>query len=119
MTDPIAHLLASAAKPALFPPNSRYAATPTATFTAADGRVIVYLRRRFIPPPELHALVREHAVRAGERIDTIAAGELGDPELAWRLADAAGAMRREELEIPGRLVPITLPAGIPGAAPNP
>ena len=33
----------------------------------------------------------------GERLDNIAAAFLGDPELFWRLSDANGAMRPEEL----------------------
>ena len=34
----------------MFDPTSRYAAIETATLTDADGRVIAYERRRFLPP---------------------------------------------------------------------
>ena len=57
-----------------------------------------------------------YSVVAGDRLDTIAAQLLGDPELFWRIADANGAMRPDELtETVGRKLRITLPAGIPGA----
>ena len=44
------------------------------------------------------ASLRVHEVRPGERVDTIAASELGDAELSWLLADANLAMRPTELE---------------------
>ena len=99
-----------------FPPESRYHDVEIATITLADGRTAAYLRRRFVPPPESHALLREHVVRAGERLDQIAAIHLGDPEQFWRVADANGAIAPEELaDEPGRRLRITLPAGVPGA----
>ena len=99
-----------------FPAGSRYHDVEVATLTTADGRTIAYLRRRFVPPPESFALLREHVVRAGERLDQVAATEIGDPEQFWRVADANAAMAPEELtDAPGRRLRITLPAGIPGA----
>jgi hypothetical protein len=99
-----------------FPPNSRYQAIATAVFTTPDGRSIVYLQRRFVPPPDRFALVKERVVAQGERLDNIAAQELGDPELFWRLCDANAALRPEELtEEAGRSIRVTLPEGIPGA----
>ncbi len=101
-----------------FPPTSRYYGIETATIEAADGRILVYLRRRFVPPPERFALLLVHRVAAPERLDTIAATYLGDPEAFWRVADANAALRPEELtETPGRELRITLPEGIP-ATPN-
>jgi hypothetical protein len=97
-----------------FPATSRYAGIEVATMTAADGRTVTYLRRRFVPPPERFALLSEHRVVAGERLDTIADQELGDPELFWRLCDANGALRPDDLLEPGRALRITLPEGIPG-----
>ncbi|HZS09151.1 MAG TPA: LysM domain-containing protein [Blastocatellia bacterium] len=100
----------------LFPPNSRYQGIETATLETTAGRTVIYLRRRFVPPPERFELLFEHTVVAGARLDTIAALHLGDPELFWRICDANAAMRPEELtEPPGRRLRITLPEGIPGA----
>jgi len=98
-----------------FPDNSRYRDVDVATLSTAEGRRIAYLRRRFVPPSESFSLLREHVVRAGERLDQVAATEIGDPEQFWRVADANGAMAPEELtDAPGRRLRITLPAGIPG-----
>jgi hypothetical protein len=83
--------------------------------TTPDGRTIVYLRRRFVPPPDRFALLQEHTVTEGERLDNLAAHYLGDAEVFWRLCDANGAMRPDELtETVGRKLRITLPEGIPG-----
>jgi hypothetical protein len=98
-----------------FPPNSRYSGIETATLETSDGKVIIYLRRRFVPPPERFALLQEHVVTQGERLDNITARYLGDPEQFWRICDANGATRPDELtETIGRRLRITLPEGIPG-----
>lgn len=102
----------------MFPVTSRYHLIRTALIEAADGRQVVYLRRRFIPPPERFELLFEHAVTEGERLDNITAQYLGDPEQFWRICDANGAVRPEELtETTGRRLRLTLPEGIP-ATPN-
>jgi hypothetical protein len=99
-----------------FPPTSRYADVEVVKLELADDRVIAYLRRRFLPAPEDFALLREHVVRAGERLDQIAAAHLGDPEQFWRIADANGAIAPEVLtDVVGRRLRITLPAGVPGS----
>lgn len=101
-------------KAALFPPTSRYYGIDTATIEAIDGRVTIYLQRRFVPAPERFALLVEHSVTQSERLDNITARYLGDPEQFWRVCDANGAMRPEELtEKVGRKLRITLPEGIP------
>ena len=83
--------------------------------TTPDGTEVKYLRRRFVPPPENFALLQEHTVTEGERLDHIAAKYLGDPEQFWRLCDANGAIRPNELiESVGRRIRITLPENIPG-----
>jgi hypothetical protein len=115
MSDPLQALLQGPAKPSLFPPNSRYSGLDTGTLTMADGRTLVYVRRRFVPPPGRFALVQQHTVVEGDRLDNLAAKYLGDPERFWQLCDANAAMRPEELtETIGRIVRITLPEGIPG-----
>jgi hypothetical protein len=98
-----------------FPPTSRYYGIETVTVQRSATESITYLRRRFLPPPERFAVLKEHVVVDGERLDQVAAQELGDPEAFWRIADANGAMRPGALtETPGRRLRITLPEGIPG-----
>jgi hypothetical protein len=114
MTDPVQALYAAGVlKTTLFPPSSRYHAVATTQHTDANGRTVVHLRRRFVPPPESFALLREHTVTEGDRLDNIAARHLGDPEQFWRLCDANGALRPDDLtRVPGIRIRITLPAGI-------
>lgn len=95
---------------------SRYAGIEQAPFTLDDGRVVAYVRRRFLPDPSRFALLQTHEVKEGERIDNLSAFYLGDPEQFWRITDANRAMQPERLlDTPGRTVLITLPEGIPGA----
>jgi hypothetical protein len=117
MSDPLQRLLqAGGASTAHFPPTSRYHGLETATLEMPAGNIVVYLRRRFVPPPERFALLQEHTVTQGDRLDNLAAQYLGDPEQFWRLCDANGVMRPDELtETVGRTVRITLPEGIPAA----
>ena len=99
----------------MFGPGSRYAGIETVVRLEA-GREVVYVRRRFLPMPADLALLREHIVRWGDRLDNVAAEAIGDPELFWQICDANGAMRPDDLTAePGRHLRITLPAGIPGA----
>ncbi|MGN6118177.1 MAG: LysM domain-containing protein [Rhodanobacter sp.] len=98
-----------------FPPTSRYALTPTTSLVRADGSMVTYLKRRFVPAPENFALLQWHRVVQGERLDNIAAQYLGDPEQFWRLCDANRALQPQELtDTIGRKLRITLPEGIPG-----
>ena len=98
-----------------FPPTSRYYNFETATLKAPDGRTIIYLTRRFVPPPENFFLLQEYVVSEGDRLDNVTARYLGDPEQFWRICDANRAMRPDELtETIGRRLRITLPEGIPG-----
>lgn len=96
-------------------PTSRYAASPIATMTLADGRTVAFRRRRFLPRGEELPLLAE--VRAGrdERLDLFAYRTIGDPEHFWQIADANEAMRPEELtEGEERLLRVPLPE-FPGA----
>jgi hypothetical protein len=81
---------------------SRYHETGTARYVAADGREIVYLRRRLLPldPP---AVLAEHTVTQGERLDNLTARHLGDPEQFWRVCDANDAVRPDDLTADGQL----------------
>ena len=80
-----------------FSPTSRYYGIETTRLETPEGKVIVYVRRRFVPPPERFALLHEHVVKQGERLDNITAQYLGDPEQFWQIADANNAMKPEEL----------------------
>ena len=98
-----------------FPPTSRYHGIATKVFKTEAGETIVHLKRRFVPPPESFALLQLHSVVQGDRLDNLAHKYLGDPEQFWRLCDANGAMRPDELtDTVGRRLRITLPEGIPG-----
>jgi hypothetical protein len=105
--------------PVTFPTDSRYYASRTLTYTAPDGQSVTYLARRFVPQPGSpnYATVAQHAVRQGDRLDLLAANYLGDPLMFWLLCDANGAVRPNALvETPGRVLNITTPQGVPGAA---
>jgi hypothetical protein len=117
MANPLQDLLESASqKNTQFPTESRYHGIGTATLETSDGRIILYLRRRFVPPPEQFTLIQEHTVAQGDRLDNIASQYLVNPELFWQVCDANNAIRPEELiETIGRKLRITLPEGIPGA----
>jgi hypothetical protein len=99
----------------MFSLTSRYYGIATTTLETPDGRKTIYVRRRFVPPPERFELLLEHVVTQAERLDNITAQYLGDPEQFWRICDANGAIRPDELvETIGRRIRITLPEGIPG-----
>ncbi len=99
-----------------FDPTSRYYSVDTGELTLADGRIVRYVRRRFIAQPSQFETLAEHSVVQGDRIDNIAARYLGDPEQYWRICDANAVIRPDSLtEPPGRRFRITLPEGIPGA----
>lgn len=97
----------------LFPRTSRYHNIETAKLMTADGREIVYLRRRFLPEAATIASLVEHPVTEGERLDNVTAQYLGDPEQFWQVADANNAMHPADLtaEI-GRRLRIPLLQGV-------
>ncbi|HMC54298.1 MAG TPA: hypothetical protein VKH19_03935 [Gemmatimonadaceae bacterium] len=99
-----------------FPPNSRYAGATTLIHDRADGRRLMYIVRRFVPQPQDFETISEHVVVEGERLDHLAARYFGDPELFWRIADANGVLRPEQLtDEAGTRIRITAPRGMPGA----
>lgn len=98
---------------ALTQPNSRYHGLGTATYTRADGTEVRYLQRRIIPQPDRYSTMRQYVVVQGDRIDMVANAQLGDPLLFWILCDANAAFDPDSLvDEPGRVLRITLPAGI-------
>lgn len=114
--DPIQTFLQNiAATPPAFASTSRYYGIATAQLIRADGRTVVYVRRRFLPPPDHFAVLQTIAVVAGDRLDNLAAQHLGDPQQFWRICDANRAMLPEALVAePGTLLVVTLPEGVPG-----
>lgn len=116
MIDPVQSFMQSngLSSPA-FTPDSRYYGLPTAQTTLPDGRTVVFVTRRFLPPPENFARLSTVTIVAGDRPDNLAARHLGAAEQSWRLCDANGAMQPEALvaEV-GKTLTITLPEGVPG-----
>jgi hypothetical protein len=99
-----------------FPPNSRYHGVETVETVAPDGRTVVHLRRRLIPPLEAFDEIDGVVVQEGDRPDLVAARVIGDPEQYWRLADANGVTWPAELTAePGRRLRVTLPQGLRSA----
>ena len=113
--DPVQAMLAQTSlRTTLFASTSRYYGIATDT-VVEDGRMIIYVLRRFVPQPEQFQVLQTHTVMQGERLDNIAAQYLGDPTLFWRICDANRAMKPSELtETVGRKLAITMPAGITG-----
>jgi hypothetical protein len=108
-------LQAGSSRTSAFALTSRYYGVETAILETPAGQPIVYLRRRFVPSPERFALLQEHVVAQGERLDHVTALYINDPEQFWRICDANAALHPEELtEVIGRRLRITLPEGIPG-----
>lgn len=118
MTDQLEALLQAGAVAAdAFPDNSRYRGIETTVRALDDGRAVRYLRRRLVPSPDRFALLHEHEIVMGERVDNLAALYLDDPEQFWRLCDANGILRPADLtSTAGARIRITLPEGVPGAA---
>ncbi len=104
-----------------YPRSSRYYGSETATHTEADGTETPYLRRRLLPRPDslTDAGNGGHVVREGDRPDLVAARELGAADQWWQITDANPVLDPRELTAtPGRVLRITLPGGVPGAAGN-
>jgi len=117
MSDALQDFLKLEASTVIFPANSRYYGIGTTTIDGADGRTIVYVKRRFVPQPGRFALLCEHSIVAPDRLDNLANRYLGDPQLFWRICDANNVLRPTELtDQIGRSVRITLPEGVPGVS---
>lgn len=122
MQEQLRAMLAAGAVPSSpLPATSRYADTPVAVWfpPGADpddeAAGVPYRLRRLCPAPERHALLHEHTTSGGERRDLLAAEQLGDPALWWRLADANAVLDPSELTTPvGRVLRVTSAADMPG-----
>lgn len=121
MADALSALLGAGVVPTTaLPPTSRYASVGTTTYqrTPAPGEEpvpIAFFRRRLVPQAGRFALLHEYACVEGDRRDLVAAQQLGDPELWWRLADANGVIDADMMTLPvGRRIRITMEADIQG-----
>ena len=91
-------------------PSSRYARVQTLTFERSGRPPIVYLSRRFLPPPETLQTLANVEVTPSDRLDLVAARTLGDPLAFWRIADANRAMDPDELtDTVGRRLRVPIP----------
>lgn len=122
MPDALQALLAAGLTPSdALPPSSRYRDVgiaryqPPAVDPAGDDdpTPVPYYRRRLCPQPDSLTTIGVHTVADGERPDTVAGTELGDPALWWRVADANAAIDPVELTAePGAPLRITLPSSM-------
>ena len=93
----------------MFEHTSRYYKLDDASHTTADGRIITYKPRRFLPDGKNMPLLVEVTVTQGDRLDLITARTLGDPEQFWRICDSNNTMNPSDLIEPGRILRIPVP----------
>jgi hypothetical protein len=92
---------------------SRYRGLALLAATDAGGRPVLCVSRRFLPQPASLAQVGTVTVDVADRLDLIAARQLGDPRWWWRIADANGAVDPADLTAqPGTVLSLTLPQGM-------
>jgi len=121
MPDPLQALLSAGVVPSVsFPPTSRYVDVGIATYAPApapgeESVPVAFLRRRLVPRPDRFATLYQYPCVEGDRRDLVAAVHLADAELWWQLADANGVIDPAGMTEPvGRVLRVTLPAGVPG-----
>lgn len=99
----------------MFTSTSRYQSQPVVELSQADGSVVHFARPRLIPQPDQLTVIATRVVAPGDRLDRIAAEQYGDPEQAWRIADAHRVLDQDVLtEVAGMRLRFTLPAGLVG-----
>ena len=81
----------------MFDANSRYVNLQTRELVTVDGRHIVYVRRRIVPPANTYTPVGRVAVTDSDRIDLLTYQNMGTPAAFWQIADANEAMHPEDL----------------------
>jgi hypothetical protein len=97
--------------PGLLPASSRYYSVGVASFSAPDGKQIVYFRRRFAPTADSLQPMGSYTVAQGDRPDLVATKTLGDASQYWRICDANNAMEPAALLAhPGDALSIPRPA---------
>jgi hypothetical protein len=96
-------------------PESRYYGLPLLSGGAPGGAQVSYVSRRFIPPPSAFAPLQLYRIQQGDRVDVVAASQLGNPLSYWQICDANLALEPGDITAqPGAFIVIPLPAGVPG-----
>lgn len=100
----------------MFDLNSRYATLPTREHRTADGRRVVYVTRRFVPPREAYLVGGGVTVTDSDRIDLVSHRAFGSPVAFWQIADANGDLHPAGLTaIAGRRLVIPIPRAQDGS----
>jgi hypothetical protein len=106
--DPVQALLAQTSlKNTLFTSTSRYYGIDTTTLALPRGRSIVYLLRRFVPPPERFQLLQEHSVVQGTGW-TISRASTGRPDAFLAFVRRQPRHASRGIATVGRVLRITL-----------
>ena len=77
----------------MFLDGSRYAKVPTEITKATDGRTVVALMLRRLPPTSGSA----YEIKDNDRLDLLAQSTTGDGTRFWRIADANSALDAADL----------------------
>jgi len=94
----------------MFEPTSRYYQVEDSSIETKDRAKVAYKKRRFLPDGSKMTLLQDLKVNDDDRLDTISARVVGDPEQFWRICDANNAMHPLELTSePGRSIRIASP----------
>jgi hypothetical protein len=98
-------------------PSSRYYGDAVQYYTGANGIQIAYLQRRIIPRANTYTSLVSYSVNQGDRLDSLAYENFGDPILYWMICDANNAVEPDQLMVDvGSSIQIPLAAGIPPGA---
>jgi hypothetical protein len=81
----------------MFDAQSRYGHLQTREYKAPDGRRIVYVTRRIVPPARSYQPAGRVSVTDSDRLDLITFQHLGIPTAFWQIADANEAMHPADL----------------------
>ena len=67
---------------------SRYAATPSASATAADGKTRPTIGTRLVAPLPVGTVTYQHVLSGAESLESLAFRYFGSSAAWWRIADA-------------------------------
>ena len=81
----------------MFDEQSRYAHLKTREYETREGRRIVHVTRRIVPPAGSYLPAGRVSVTDSDRLDLITFQHLGIPTAFWQVADANEAMHPTDL----------------------